>query len=90
MEFLVFKTTKTSDALKTRMVSQWLNSSKSLADFAQEKNISPEVFSGWVAKYRKKASIKGKASGSACSDAITLVKIDLRKAAVSDCDALEE
>ena len=89
MEILVFKAAKAPDELKTRLVRQWLNSDKPLADFAQEKRVSPEAFSGWVAKYRKQASIRCRAHGSARSRSITLVKLDLNSILNSDVNCRE-
>ena len=89
MEILIFRTSKTSDQLKVSLVRRWLNSSLTLADFAQGMQIDPEVFTRWVAKYRKAASAAAGPSKRRREDPLVLVKLD-RKSLLSYCHDCEE
>ena len=82
MEILTFRTVKTSDQLKENLVRRWLNSTLPLADFARGKQIDPEVFARWVARYRKAASAPASFAKKRREDPVVLLKLD-RKSLLS-------
>ena len=90
MEILIFRTTKTSDQLKESLVRRWLNSSLTMADFAQGMQISPEVFARWAAKYRKTASATTGSSKRRRENRLVLVKLDRKSLYSSEENSHEE